>query len=54
MSSSRKFGQEQKREVKGEGKERKQNDCLHLTHNFEKLQSPTKAASDWCGAGSVD
>ena len=23
-------------------------------HNFEKLCSPTNAASDWCGAGSVD
>ena len=23
-------------------------------HDFEKLSSPTKAASDWCGAGSVD
>ena len=23
-------------------------------HDFEKLRSPTNAASDWCGAGSVD
>ena len=23
-------------------------------HNFEKLRSPTNAASDWRGAGSVD
>ena len=23
-------------------------------HDFEKLLSPTNAASDWCGAGSVD
>ena len=23
-------------------------------HDFEKLHSPTNAASDWCGAGSVD
>ena len=53
MSSSRKFGRGQKRELKGEGEERKQNSCPQ-THNFEKLRSPTKAASDWCGAGGVD
>ena len=23
-------------------------------HNFEKLRSPTNAASHWCSAGSVD
>ena len=23
-------------------------------HDFEKLRSPMNAASDWCGAGSVD
>ena len=23
-------------------------------HDLEKLRSPTNAASDWCGAGSVD
>ena len=23
-------------------------------HDFEKLRSSTNAASDWCGAGSVD
>ena len=23
-------------------------------HDFEKLRSPTNAASDWCGVGSVD
>ena len=23
-------------------------------HNFEKLRSPTNAASDWRGSGSVD
>ena len=23
-------------------------------HDFEKLRSPTNAAFDWCGAGSVD
>ena len=26
----------------------------HKPHDFEKLRSPTNAASDWCGAGSVD
>ena len=24
------------------------------SHDLEKLRSPTNAASDWCGAGSVD
>ena len=23
-------------------------------HDFEKVRSPTNAASDWCGAGAVD
>ena len=23
-------------------------------HDFEKLRSPTNAAPDWCGVGSVD
>ena len=23
-------------------------------HDFEKLRSPTNAASDWCSVGSVD
>ena len=26
----------------------------HKPHDFEKLRSPTNAASDQCGAGSVD
>ena len=49
-SSSRKLGWEQKRGEK-EGKE--ENACPQ-THDFEKLRSPTNAASDWRGAGSVD
>ena len=42
--------------MKGEGKEG--NACpqplAHKPHDFEKLRSPTSAASDWCGVGSVD
>ena len=26
----------------------------HKPHDFEKMRSPTNAASDWCGVGSVD
>ena len=36
---------------KGEGKE---GTACPQTHRFEKLRSSTNAASDWCGAGSVD
>ena len=36
----------------GEGEEEKTLACK--PHDFEKLHSPTNAASDWCGAGSVD
>ena len=39
-------------EGEGEGKEEKTLACK--PHDFEKLHSPTNAASDWCGAGSVD
>ena len=34
------------------GKEKKT--LAHKPHDFEKLCSPTNAASDWCGASSVD
>ena len=27
---------------------------VHKPHDFEKLRSPTNAASDWRGAGGVD
>ena len=48
-SSSRKLGREPKRGMTGEGREKKR-----LPANFEKLRLPTKAASDWCSAGSID
>ena len=37
----------------GEGEGREGNACQE-PHDFEKLCSPTNAASDWCGASSVD
>ena len=53
-SSSRKLGREQKKkEWGGRGKGAKETFALK-PHNFEKLRSPTNAASDWRGAGSVD
>ena len=45
-------GQKKRNDRGGGGKRRK-----HLPTNpqdFEKLRLPTNAASDWCGAGSVD
>ena len=41
-----------KRNEGGGGRERRER--LPATHDFEKLRSPTNAAFDWCGAGSVD
>ena len=49
--SSRKLGQEQKKMSDGEGGGERSN---RKPHDFEKLRSPTNAASDWRGAGSVD
>ena len=37
----------------GEGEGKEGNAC-RKPHDFEKLRSPTNAASDWRGAGSVD
>ena len=37
----------------GEGEGKEGNACPQ-THDFEKLRSPTNAASDWCSVGSVD
>ena len=37
----------------GEGEGKKET-LARKPHDFEKLRSPTKAAFDWCGAGSVD
>ena len=40
---------------KGPGRRRGRKEPLaRKPHNFEKLRSPTNAASDWRGAGSVD
>ena len=51
---SRKLGQEQKKnEWRGRGRGTKE-PLARKPHDFEKLRSPTNAASDWCGAGSVD
>ena len=53
-SSSKKLGREQKNNNnKGGGGGEEGNGCPQ-THDFEKLRSLTNAASDWCGAGSVD
>ena len=32
---------------------RKKETLARKPHDFEKLRSPTNAASDWCGAGSL-
>ena len=49
--SSRKLGQEQKKnERRGRGKE----PLARKPHDFEKLRSPTNAASYWRGVGGVD
>ena len=49
-----KLGREQKkREWQGRGRGKKET-LARKPHDFEKLRSPTNAASDWCGAGSVD
>ena len=53
-SSSRKLGREQKKkEWRGRGKGAKET-LARKPHGFEKLRSPTNAASDWHGSGSVD
>ena len=52
--SSRKLGQEQKNnEWWGTGRGTKEL-LARKPHDFEKLRSPTNAASDWRGTGSVD
>ena len=40
--------------IKGEGGGEEEGNGCPQTHDFEKLRSLTNAASDWCGAGSVD
>ena len=52
-SSSKKLGREQKKYYKGGGGREKET-LARKTHDFDKLRSLTNAASDWCGAGSVD
>ena len=42
-----------KKEWRGRGRGKKET-LARKPHNFENLCSPTNAASDWCGAGSVD
>ena len=55
VSSSRTSGREQKKGTTGEGEgERKEGHACPQTPRFWKTHSPTNAASDWCGAGSVD
>ena len=39
---------------KGMTGEEKEGTACPQTHDFEKLRSPTNAATDWCGVGSVD
>ena len=52
--SSRKLGQEQKKnEWRGRGRGTKE-PLARKPRDFEKLRSPANAASDWRGAGSVD
>ena len=52
-SSSRNVGtRAKKREWQGRGRGKKET-LARKPHDFEKLRSPTNAASDWCGAGSV-
>ena len=53
-SSSRNVGTRAKKEER-RGRGRGKTETLaRKPHDFEKLRSPTNAASDWCGAGSVD
>ena len=54
-SSSKKLGREQKIIIiKGEGGGGEKETLARKPHDFEKLRLLTNAASDWCGAGSVD
>ena len=44
-----------KKKKRWRGKGREEEETLaRKPHDFEKLRSPTNAAFDWCGAGSVD
>ena len=47
------LGQEQKKKNDGGGRGKKET-LACKPYDFEKLRSPTHAASDWCGAGRVD
>ena len=54
-SSSRKLGREQKKKKKWRGRGRREKETFaRKPDDFEKLRSPTNAASDWCLAGSID
>ena len=53
-SSSRKVGtRAKKKKWRGRGKGKREVALDRKPQDFEKLCSPTNAASDWCGAGSV-
>ena len=53
-SSSRKLKRDHKqKECRGRRRAEKET-LARKPHYFEKLRSPTNAAFDWCGAGSVD
>ena len=52
--SSRKLGQEQKNMNDGGRGRGTKEPLARKPHDFEKLRSPTNAASDWRGASSVD
>ena len=46
------WDESKKNMIKGEGGG--EETLARKTHDFDKLRSLTNAASDWCGAGSVD
>ena len=54
---SEKVGTRAKKEMTGEGEGRGRGEketLLSKPQDFEKQHSPTNAASDWCGALSLD
>ena len=53
VSSPRKLGREQKKKWQGRGRGEKET-LLSKPQDFEKQHFPMNAASDWCGALSLD
>ena len=47
------WDESEKKGMRGRGRGAKET-LARKPHDFEKLRSPTNAAFDWCGAGSVD